>query len=107
MAQCARLLPSEQREGFVRRTRAWNDAKKAAGLAHSRFHDLRHEAVSRLVEAGRSGQEVAVISGCKSMQMMSGIRICELGVSGFSWARQLSNAYPLACVNRSPNMMAN
>lgn len=34
------------------------------------FHDLRHEAVSRLVEAGFSDQEVSAISGHKSMQML-------------------------------------
>ncbi|NLY34475.1 MAG: site-specific integrase [Alcaligenaceae bacterium] len=50
--------------------KAWTDAKKAAGLVDFRFHDLRHEAVSRLVEAGLSDQEVAAISGHKSMQML-------------------------------------
>lgn len=50
--------------------KAWNDAKKAADLVDFRFHDLRHEAVSRLVEAGLSDQEVAAISGHKSMQML-------------------------------------
>lgn len=50
--------------------KAWNDAKRVAGLEDFRFHDLRHEAVSRLVEAGLSDQEVAAISGHKSMQML-------------------------------------
>ena len=50
--------------------KAWNDAKKAANLTDFRFHDLRHEAVSRLVEAGLSDQEVSAISGHKSMQML-------------------------------------
>lgn len=50
--------------------KAWTDAKKEAGLTDFRFHDLRHEAVSRLVEAGLSDQEVAAISGHKSMQML-------------------------------------
>lgn len=50
--------------------KAWNDAKKTADLIDFRFHDLRHEAVSRLVEAGLSDQEVAAISGHKSMQML-------------------------------------
>jgi len=39
-------------------------------LADVRFHDLRHEAVSRFVEAGFSDQEVSAISGHKSMQML-------------------------------------
>jgi len=40
------------------------------GIHDFRFHDLRHEAVSRLVEAGLSDQEVSSISGHKSMQML-------------------------------------
>ena len=34
-----------------------------------RFHDLHHEAVFRLIEVGLGDQEVASISGHKSMQM--------------------------------------
>jgi integrase len=49
---------------------AWHRTIKAAGLEGFRFHDLRHEAVSRLVEAGLGDQEVAAISGHKSMQML-------------------------------------
>ncbi len=41
-----------------------------AGLEDFRFHDLRHEAVSRFVEAGLSDQEVSAISGHKSMQRL-------------------------------------
>jgi integrase len=51
-------------------TEAWEGARRRAGLDDLRFHDLRHEAVSRLVEAGLSDQEVAAISGHKSMQML-------------------------------------
>ena len=36
-----------------------------------RFHDLRHEAVSRLFERNLSPMEVATISGHRSMQMLS------------------------------------
>lgn len=50
--------------------KAWTQAKLDAGLVNFRFHDLRHEAVSRFVEAGLSDQEVAAISGHKSMQML-------------------------------------
>jgi integrase len=49
---------------------AWHRTLKAAGIKGLRFHDLRHEAVSRLVEAGLGDQEVAAISGHKSMQML-------------------------------------
>lgn len=50
--------------------KVWMGIKKKAGCPDFRFHDLRHEAVSRLVEAGLSDQEVAAISGHKSMQML-------------------------------------
>lgn len=48
----------------------WLKIKRNQGLADVRFHDLRHEAVSRFVEAGFSDQEVSAISGHKSMQML-------------------------------------
>ncbi len=48
----------------------WLNIKREQGLADIRFHDLRHEAVSRFVEAGFSDQEVSAISGHKSMQML-------------------------------------
>jgi integrase len=48
----------------------WGGIKESIGIADLHFHDLRHEAVSRLVEGGLSDQEVASISGHKSMQML-------------------------------------
>ena len=48
----------------------WSGIKRDLGMEDLRFHDLRHEAVSRLVEGGLSDQEVASISGHKSMQML-------------------------------------
>jgi integrase len=51
-------------------TKIWGGIKNELGLADLHFHDLRHEAVSRLVEGGLSDQEVASISGHKSMQML-------------------------------------
>jgi integrase len=50
--------------------RVWAMAVARAGLQDLRFHDLHHEAVSRLVESGLNDQEVAAISGHKSMQML-------------------------------------
>ena len=50
--------------------RIWIEIKNQLGIQNLRFHDLRHEAVSRLVEAGFSDQEVSTISGHKSMQML-------------------------------------
>ncbi len=48
----------------------WLTIKRECGMADLHFHDLRHEAVSRFVEMGLSDQEVAAISGHKSMQML-------------------------------------
>lgn len=50
--------------------KAWADVKRDADVPDFRFHDLRHESVSRLVELGLSDQEVAAISGHRSMQML-------------------------------------
>ena len=50
--------------------KAFGQIKKKLGLAGLHFHDLRHEAVSRLVEAGLSDMKVAAISGHRSMQML-------------------------------------
>lgn len=61
------------RDGIRRKyefLKTWGLIKKNLGLEDLHFHDLRHEAVSRLVEAGLSDQEVASISGHKSMQML-------------------------------------
>lgn len=50
--------------------RVWVQALERAEITGLTFHDLRHEATSRLVEAGLSDQEVASITGHKSMQML-------------------------------------
>ena len=50
--------------------KVWSMALARAGISDLRFHDLRHEAISRLVERGLSDQEVAAISGHRSMQML-------------------------------------
>lgn len=44
---------------------------KKAGLKNLRFHDLRHEAVSRLFELGTmQAFEIATISGHKTLHML-------------------------------------
>ena len=50
--------------------KVWSSALNRAEISNLRFHDLRHEATSRFVEAGLSDQEVASITGHKSMQML-------------------------------------
>jgi integrase len=49
---------------------AWRRAVQSAGIENLRFHDLRHEAVSRLFELGLNPMEVAAISGHKTLQML-------------------------------------
>jgi integrase len=49
---------------------AWNRVRKKAGVHDLRFHDLRHEAISRFFELGLSVPEVALISGHKDARML-------------------------------------
>ena len=48
----------------------FSEARSRAGLTDFKFHDLRHEATSRLVEKRLSDVEVSAITGHKSMQML-------------------------------------
>lgn len=48
----------------------WKRLVKRAGIEDLRFHDLRHEAVSRLFEKGLNPMEVASVSGHKTLQML-------------------------------------
>jgi putative DNA primase/helicase len=52
----------------------WRRAVKSAGIIDLRFHDLRHEAVSRFFELGLNPMEVASISGHKTLQMLKRYR---------------------------------
>lgn len=47
---------------------AWRDACKLLDIKDLKFHDLRHEAVSRLFEMGRTIPQVASVSGHRSWQ---------------------------------------
>ena len=49
---------------------AWELVKKRAGIEDLRFHDLRHEAISRFFEKGLSVPEVASISGHRDLRML-------------------------------------
>ena len=49
---------------------AWERLRSRAGLSDLRFHDLRHEAISRFFELGLNIPEVAVISGHKDPRML-------------------------------------
>jgi integrase len=48
----------------------WERVKMRAGITDLRFHDLRHEAISRLFEKGLTIPEVAMISGHRDMRML-------------------------------------
>ena len=48
----------------------WKQAKNRANIVDFRFHDCRHEAISRFFEKGLSIPEVALISGHKDVRML-------------------------------------
>jgi len=49
---------------------AWERLRRRAGVVGLRFHDLRHEAVSRFFEKGLNMPEVAAISGHRDPRML-------------------------------------
>jgi len=49
---------------------AFREVRKQCGLGNIRFHDLRHEAASRLFEKGLNVMEVAAITGHKNLKML-------------------------------------
>ncbi len=49
---------------------AWEHTTWRAGISDLHFHDLRHEAISRLFEKGLSVPEVALISGHREVRML-------------------------------------
>lgn len=71
-----RLKPSTQGRVFPRWRdsisflHSWRRAVVRAELSDLRFHDLRHEAISRLFERGLNTMQVAAISGHKTLQML-------------------------------------
>ena len=50
--------------------RAYIRAARRAGIENLRFHDLRHEATTRLFEKGLNIIEVASITGHKDLRML-------------------------------------
>ena len=50
---------------------SWSRLLKRSGITDLRFHDLRHEAVSRFFEMGLSVPEVALISGHRDLRMLA------------------------------------
>ena len=50
---------------------SWTRLIRRSGIKDLRFHDLRHEAVSRFFEMGLSVPEVALISGHRDLRMLA------------------------------------
>lgn len=48
----------------------WKRVIKRSGIVDLKFHDLRHEAVSRFFELGLNVMEVSTISGHKALSML-------------------------------------
>jgi integrase len=49
---------------------AWERLRARAVLRDLNFHDLRHEAISRLFEKGLTAPEAALVSGHRDMRML-------------------------------------
>lgn len=62
------IYPFNIRESRLRS--AWIKLLKRVGISDLHFHDLRHEAISRLFEQGLSIPEVALISGHRDPRML-------------------------------------
>jgi integrase len=68
------LLPSEGKLWTVTRrtfSHQWRQACRDARILDLRWHDLRHEAVSRLFEKGLTAEEVMKISGHQTYAMLA------------------------------------
>jgi integrase len=63
-------LVHRARECYEADCQSRGDDPDSSFLADLRFHDLRHEATSRLFEKGLNPMEVASMTGHKSMQML-------------------------------------
>ena len=57
-----------KKSGHIKKT--WGNVCKAAGIGGLRFHDLRHEAASRMAERGMDILKISAVTGHKSLQML-------------------------------------
>ena len=60
------------KDGIRRRyefNKVWQEARTRAGIRNYRFHDLRHEAGSRLAEGGMDARKIAEVLGHKDLKM--------------------------------------
>jgi integrase len=65
--QIARVFPGVSSQAVKQ---AFRRAARRANLENFRFHDLRHEAISRMFERGLTPMEVAQISGHQTLQLL-------------------------------------
>jgi integrase len=75
---------------------AWVRVVDRAGLTDFRFHDLRHEAISRFAEMGLSTVELSVISGHRDPRMLfryAHLRPADLAkkLAGRSWEQEVGS----------------
>ena len=75
----------------------WNRLRIRAGLPDLRFHDLRHESISRFAEMGLTTPELALISGHRDIRMLSRythLRPADLALklAGMDWSSQHKGA---------------
>ena len=72
--ECLESIPSQSEYVFNTTTSAiasaWKRIRVKAGFKEIRFHDIRHEAISRFFEKGLTIPEVASISGHSTPQML-------------------------------------
>ncbi|MFC3173466.1 integrase [Novosphingobium bradum] len=73
---------------------AWKRVQRRSSLIDFRFHDLRHEAISRFAEMGLSTVELAVISGHRDPRMLfryTHLRPADLArkLAGRSWEQEV------------------
>ena len=72
--QCLTELPRESSHVFpiseIAIRQAWGRLMKNCEITDLTFHDLRHEAISRLFEKGLNVPEVALVSGHKTASQL-------------------------------------
>jgi len=79
---------------------SWNRIRERAGMPDLRFHDLRHEAISRFAEMGLTSAELAVVSGHRDPRMLmryTHLRPADLArkLAGRSWDSEQAAALSL------------
>jgi integrase len=84
---------------------SWERARHRAHLPDLRFHDLRHEALSRFAELGLNMPELALISGHRDYRMLARythLRPAELArkLAGRKWVSDTMSAASTASIPR-------